>query len=116
MLVLFSAFLVVAPERAMAGSSAEPARSLGLIVASRTILLGLVLIALALGRKREGLGWVLLADAALQIFDTGMALATGKGALGILPLALCALDVGAAVLLLRGARGSREMTVQSSSS
>lgn len=105
MVILFSVLLIAAPEKAMAGSSIEPARALALMVASRTILLGIVLVVLAIRGKREGLAWVLLADAALQLFDTGMALATHKGALAVLPAALGALDVWAGVFLLRAARG-----------
>jgi hypothetical protein len=104
MLILLSVALIVAPEKAMPGSSTEPARWLALIFTSRTILLGLVLVVLALRRKREGLAWVLLADAALQLFDTALELATNKGALAILPAALGALDVWAALSLLRAAR------------
>jgi hypothetical protein len=104
MVIVFCVLLVVAPETAMPGSSAEPARSLALMFAGRTILLGIVLVGLAIGRKREGLGWVLLADAVLQVFDTGMALATAKGALALLPAALGALDVWAGLLLLRAGR------------
>jgi len=106
MVVLFSVLLIAAPEKAMPGSSTEPARSLALIFASRTILLGIVLVALAIRGRREGLAWVLLADAALQLFDTGMALATHKGALAVLPAALGAMDVWAGLLLLRAARVS----------
>ncbi|MHB8896409.1 MAG: hypothetical protein ACYC99_14685 [Candidatus Geothermincolia bacterium] len=40
MLILFSMVLIIAPERAMPGSSSEPARALALMIASRTILLG----------------------------------------------------------------------------
>jgi len=106
MIFLFSAVLMIAPEQAMAGSSTEPARSLGLVFASRSILLGLVLVVLGLRRAREGLAWVLLADAALQLFDTGMALATNKGALAILPAALGVVDAWAGLFLLRAARVS----------
>lgn len=104
MIIVASVVLVVLPETAMPGSSAEPARSLALMFASRTILLGVVLVGLAIGRKREGLGWVLLADAALQIFDTGMAFATHQSALAVLPAALGALDIWAGLRLLRAAR------------
>jgi hypothetical protein len=104
MLVVFSVVLIVAPEKAMAGSSTEPARSLALMFASRTILLGTVLVALAIRRRREALAWVLLADAALQVFDTGMALATHKEALAFLPAALGAMDVCAGLFLLRTKR------------
>ena len=99
MLILFSVVLIAAPEKAMPGSSAEPARSLGLIFASRTILLGAVLVVLVLKRKREGLAWVLFADAALQVFDTGMALAMSKGAMAVLPLVLGCIDVWAGRVL-----------------
>lgn len=104
MLVLFSVFLVVAPEKSMAGSSAEPARSLALVFSSRTILLGIALVVLAVTRRRRGLGWVLCADAVLQLFDAGMALAMHKGALAIVPVALGALDVWAGIFLLRTSR------------
>ena len=106
MVVLFSVLLIAAPEKAMPGSSTEPARSLALIFASRTILLGIVLVALAIRGRREGLAWVLLADAALQLFDTGMAIATHKSALAVLPAAIGVVDVWAGLFLLRAARAS----------
>jgi hypothetical protein len=106
MLVVFAVFLMVAPEQAMPGSEVEPARSLGLIVASRTILLGSLMIGLTITRKHEGLGWVLLADAALQVFDAGMSIAMGKGAATILPIALGALDAWVGRFLLQSARTS----------
>jgi hypothetical protein len=77
------------------------------MVASRTILLGIIFVALAVRRRREGLGWVLLADAALQLFDTAMALALHKGAVAALPAALGVMDVWAGLSLLRAARVSR---------
>jgi len=49
---------------------------------------------------------VLFADGVLQLFDTGMALATDKGALAIVPAALAAIDAWAGVALLRTARTS----------
>jgi hypothetical protein len=66
-----------------------------------------VLVVLALRRAREGLGWVLLADAVFQLFDTGMALATNKGFVAVLPAVLGAVDVWAGLFLLRVARMSR---------
>ena len=104
MLIVFMVFLIAAPEQALPGSSAEPARSLGLMIASRTILLGTALLTLAIRRKREALAWVLFADAALQLFDTGMALAMSKGAVAILPAALGVLDAWAGVTVHRSAR------------
>jgi cytochrome bd-type quinol oxidase subunit 2 len=106
MVVLFSVWLIIAPEKAMPGSSTEPARSLALIFASRTILLGIVFVVLAIRRRREGLAWVFFADAALQLFDTGMAFATHKGALAVLPAVLGAIDMWAGLFLLRAARVS----------
>jgi hypothetical protein len=44
-----------------------------------------------------------LADAALQLFDTAMALAMNKGALAILPAGLGAIAVWAGLFLLREA-------------
>ena len=110
MLILFSVVLIAAPEKALPGSSAEPARSLGLIFASRTILLGVVIVALVLKRKRQGLAWVLFADAALQVFDTGMALAMSKGAMAVLPIALGAIDAWAGRVLLRAVEESVRST------
>jgi hypothetical protein len=104
--ILFSVLLIVAPEKTMAGSSSEPARTLALMFASRTILLGIAFIVLAIARKREGLAWVLLADAALQLFDTAMAFVTDKQALAVLPAALGVLDVWAALVLRRAARAA----------
>ena len=106
MVILFSVLLILAPEKMMAGSSSEPARTLALMFASRTIVLGIAFIVLAMARKREGLAWVLLADAALQLFDTGMAFVTGKQALAVLPAALGVLDVWAALVLRRAAPAS----------
>jgi hypothetical protein len=102
--LVFCMFLVFAPERMMPGSSAEPARSLALVFASRQVLFALVLLALAVRRRREGLAWVLLADAALQAFDTALAVAQNKGAIAIMPLAFGVIDVWAAVVLRRLAR------------
>src|SRR5258708_4223582 len=106
MLLLFSAFLILAPEKAMPGSSAEPARSLALIFASRTILLGISFAVLSLSRRREALAWVLWADGARQVFDTGMALLTHKGAVAVLPAAIGIVDAWAGLVLLRAARAS----------
>lgn len=108
MLVGFSIFLLAAPEQAMPGSSTDPARSLALVFASRTILLGLALALLAVLGARRGLGWLLLADAALQVFDVGLAIATGQGAVAALPAALGLLDVWAGLTLLGVARRARE--------
>lgn len=105
-LVAFSVALIVAPERAMPGSSSEPARTLALMFASRTIALGVAFFALAIRRKREMLGWVFFGDAALQLFDTAMALATQRYAVAILPLAISALDGWAGRVSLRSARTS----------
>lgn len=106
MIFSFSVMLLLASEKTMPGSSIEPARSLAIVFASRSMLLGLVLVVLALRRKAEALAWLLLADAALQVVDTGLALATNKGLLAVLPAAFGALDVWAGLLLMRAARVS----------
>ena len=103
MVALFSLWLILAPEQAMPGSSIEPARSLALVFASRTITLGIVFVVLAIRRRREALGWVFLADAALQVFDTSMALAMHKGALAVMPAVLGAIDAWAGFFLVRAA-------------
>jgi hypothetical protein len=108
MLIGFSALLVSMPEQALPGSSTEPAWSLALMFASRTILLGTTLLVLAMGRKRQALGWVLLADAALQVFDTAMAIVTHGDAMALLPAALGALDVWAGLFLLRAAKAKSQ--------
>ena len=105
MVIAFCAFLVFDPERLTPGSSAEPARSYALVFASRSILLGLVMIALSVRRKREALAWVFVADALLQAFDTALSVTQNKGALSIMPFALGVLDVWAA-LVLRKVAGS----------
>jgi hypothetical protein len=101
MLMVFMVFWLWAPDKALHGSSTEPARSLALMFVSRTMLLGAALVALAIKGKRQGLGWLLLADAALQIFDVGMAVAAHKGVVVLAPAALGALDLWAGLVLLR---------------
>jgi hypothetical protein len=101
MLIVFCVFLILAPEKAMPGSSSEPARSLALVFASRTILLGIAFVVLATRCRPKALAWLFFADAALQLFDTGMALAMQKGAVAVLPAVLGALDVWAGLALLR---------------
>ncbi len=104
LLVFFAFVLMVAPEKAVPGSSSDPARQLGLMFASRTVLLGAALVALAARGKREALAWVLFGDAALQVFDAGLAVATGRHAVVILPLAIGAIEVWAGLTVLRGAK------------
>lgn len=103
-IILFSVAIFVVPEKVMPGSSVEPALTLAQTFASRSILLGIAFLALVIGRRRQGLAWVFLADAALQLFDTGMALATHKGALAALPAGIGIIDVWAGLYLLRSAR------------
>ena len=105
-LVLYSVMLFIEPEKVVAGSSNEPARTLALMFASRTILLGVAFAVLAIRGKREGLAGLLLADAALQFFDTGMALMTHKGVLAVVPAAIGGIDVWAGLFLMRTARVS----------
>jgi hypothetical protein len=106
MLALLSLAILVAPETGVPGAATEPARSLALVFGSRSILLGCVLVVMSLRRLRLSLAWVLWLDAALQIFDTLLALATGKGALALLPAALGIADVIAGLILVRAGRTS----------
>jgi hypothetical protein len=78
----------------------ESERSLVLMIGSRSILLGLVIVALGIANRRETLGWVLIGDGLLQLFDALHALALGKRTVAVLPAALCVLDGLAAVTLL----------------
>jgi hypothetical protein len=105
-LVLYSVMLFIDPEKMIAGSSNEPARTLTLMFASRTIVLGIAFAVLTIRGKREGIAGLLLADAALQLFDTGMALMADKGALAVLPAAIGVIDVWAGLFLMRAARVS----------
>ena len=78
----------------------EAERSLAWMVASRSILLGVAILLLSLGMRKEALAWALLGDGALQLFDAAFALALRKGALAVLPLVLCLLDSSAGIALL----------------
>ena len=78
----------------------ESERSLVLMIGSRSILLGLAIIALALTNRRETLGGVLIGDGLLQLFDAVHALAQGKRAVAVLPAVLCVLDALAGITLL----------------
>lgn len=104
MLILFMVALLVIPEKVMPGSSGEPARRLALFFISRTILLGASFIVLAIRGRITGLGWVFLADATLQVFDTGLTLAMRQGALAILPALIGALEFWAGLVLVRSGR------------
>src|SRR6187549_1351858 len=70
----------------------EAERSLVLMIGSRSILLGLAMVVLGLANRRETLGWVLLGDGLLQLFDALQAVALHKRAVAVLPAVLCALD------------------------
>jgi hypothetical protein len=78
----------------------ESERSLVLMIGSRSILLGLAIVALALTNRRETLGLVLIGDGLLQLFDSLHALALGKRTVAVLPAALCVLDGLAGITLL----------------
>jgi len=78
----------------------ESERSLVLMIGSRSILLGLAMMALGLMNRREALGWVLVGDGLLQLFDALHAVALGKRTVAVLPTVLCVLDGWAAVTLL----------------
>ena len=78
----------------------ESERSLVWMVGSRTILLGIAILLLSLGGRREALAWVLLGDGMLQLFDALLAVAQRKLTLAVLPAVLCLLDGSAAVVLM----------------
>ena len=78
----------------------ESERSLVLMIASRSILLGLAIVALGVTNRREPLGWVLIGDGLLQLFDALLALALRKRTVAVLPAALCVLDGLAGITLL----------------
>lgn len=78
----------------------ESERSLALMLSSRSILLGLAIVALGFRNEREALGWVLLADGLLQLFDALHAVAQGKRTVAALPAALCVLDGLAGIALI----------------
>jgi hypothetical protein len=78
----------------------ESERSLVLMVGSRSILLGLAIVVLAFTSRREALGWVLIGDGSLQLFDAIHAFALRKRTVAVLPAALCILDGWAAITLL----------------
>jgi hypothetical protein len=102
MLTVITVPWVLRKMRAPIGGQAigEQERSLLLMAASRTILLGLAMLVLTLTGRREALAWTLLADAALQLFDTGQALAGRKRNLAVMPFVLCLLDAWAGLTLM----------------
>jgi hypothetical protein len=78
----------------------ESERSLVLMIGSRSILLGLAMVALGLTSRRETLGGLLIGDGLLQLFDALHALAVGKRTVAVLPATLCVLDGLAGIILL----------------
>ena len=78
----------------------ESERSLALMIGSRSILLGLGILVLAYTGRREALGWVLIGDGLLQLFDAVLALVLRKRMVAVLPAALCVLDGLAGITLL----------------
>jgi len=78
----------------------ESERSLVLMIGSRSILLGLAIVVLGVANRRETLGWVLIGDGVLQLFDALHALALRKRTVAVLPAILCVLDGLAGINLL----------------
>ena len=87
-------------QKARRADATESERSLVLMIGSRSILLGLAIVALALTNRLEALGWVLIGDGLLQLFDALHALGLGKRTVAALPAALCVLDGLAGITLL----------------
>ena len=101
LLIAFSLALGLAPEDVMPGTSVEPARTLGLMFASRTILLGVAFILLALRKQARALAWVFFADATLMAFEVVMSVMTDKLDLAIGGVVIGALEVWAGRTLSR---------------
>ena len=78
----------------------ESERSLVLMIGSRSILLGLAIVALGFMNRRDTLGWVLIGDGLLQLFDALHAVALRKRTVAVLPAVLCVLDGVAGIILL----------------
>ena len=78
----------------------ESERSLVLMIGSRSILLGLAIVALGFANRRETLGWVLIGDGLLQLFDALHAIALRKRTVAVVPATLCVLDGVAGIILL----------------
>jgi hypothetical protein len=78
----------------------ESERSLVLMIGSRSILLGCGILILGLAGRQHPLGWVLIADGLLQLFDAIHALALRKRTVAVLPGVLCVLDALAGIILL----------------
>ena len=78
----------------------ESERSLVLMIGSRSILLGLAIVALAFANRRQALGSLLIGDGLLQLFDAFLALALRKRKVAVVPAALCVLDGWAGITLL----------------
>jgi len=80
--------------------ASESERSLVVMIGSRSILLGLAMVALGFVNRQEMLGWVLIGDGLLQLFDALHAVALRKRAVAVLPAVLCVLDGLAGITLL----------------
>lgn len=106
-LIAFSVSLAAMPEDVMPGTSVEPARTLGLMFASRTILLGIAFITLAARRMARPLAWVFFADAALMLFEIVLSVATDKLDLAIGGVVIGALEIWAGTTLRRAAASAR---------
>jgi hypothetical protein len=78
----------------------ESERSLVLMIGSRSILLGLAMVALGVSNRREPLGWLLIGDGVLQLFDALHAIALRKRTVAVLPAVLSVLDGVAGLILL----------------
>ena len=79
----------------------ESERSLTLMIASRTALLGAVILVLWLTGRPQALGWVLVGDGGLQLFDVVLALSLAKRSAAGPAAILCVLDglAGTAMLM-----------------
>jgi hypothetical protein len=90
--VVFSIAFIAVPAQLMPGSELEPARSLALLFVSRNLVFAIALATLAIRREGRALGWLLLADVALQVFDAAHA----HDASSVVPIAIGVLEALAA--------------------
>ncbi len=70
---VFSVAFIVVPEDLLPGSAAEPARSLALLFVSRNLVFAVALVVLTVRKAHTALGWLLVADVALQVYDAAYA-------------------------------------------
>ena len=90
--LVFSVAFIAIPAQLMPGSELEPARSLALLFVSRNLVFAAALAIVAARREARALGWLLVADVALQVFDAAHA----HDATSVMPVIIGLLEAAAA--------------------